>query len=213
VEGGSDMSLSTILQGEVFTLRSYKQYAGYSWANNYEIEAVQDIPNPITELEFIASRIVDLEKTLHLSGVVIDRVTISTYVPDSLPYNPNNVATFPFSVRATRQIVSEFLPLELCLFIRRNVSFGRDGRILYRGVLMEIDMNSTEFRPLLTANAVSGFQNVINSWRSVGLGNAFRLVMASGFPAPNNVRPVTSLQVSEKIVVKKYNNRYFRRNP
>jgi len=105
------------------------------------------------------------------------------------------------------------LPLELCLFIRRNVSFGRDGRILYRGVLMEIDMNSTEFRPLLTANAVSGFQNVINNWRSVGLGNAFRLVMASGFPAPNNVRPVTSLQVSEKIVVKKYNNRYFRRNP
>ena len=92
------MSLSTILQGEVFTVRSYKQYVGFAWANNYEVEATQDISNPSTELEFLANRIVELEKNLHLAGITIDRVTISTYVPDSLPYNPNNVATFPFSV-------------------------------------------------------------------------------------------------------------------
>jgi len=207
------MSLSTILQGEVFTVRSYKQYVGFAWANNYEVEATQDIPNPSTELEFLANRIVELEKNLHISGITIDRVTISTYVPDSLPYNPNNVATFPFSVFATRQAPSEVLPLELCLFVRRNVDFGRDGRLLYRGCLHEGDMSATAFRPLLTTSAVNSLQNIINNWRAVGLGNAFRLVMASGFPAPSNVRPVVSLQVSEKIVVKKYNNRYFRRNP
>jgi len=207
------MSLSTILQGEVFTVRSYKQYVGFAWANNYEVEATQDISNPSTELEFLANRIVELEKNLHISGITIDRVTISTYVPDSLPYNPNNVATFPFSVFATRQAPSEVLPLELCLFVRRNVDFGRDGRLLYRGCLHEGDMSATAFRPLLTTSAVNSLQNIINNWRAVGLGNAFRLVMASGFPAPSNVRPVVSLQVSEKIVVKKYNNRYFRRNP
>jgi len=207
------MSLSTILQGEVFTVRSYKQYVGFAWANNYEVEATQDISNPSTELEFLANRIVELEKNLHISGITIDRVTISTYVPDSLPYNPNNVATFPFSVFATRQAPSEVLPLELCLFVRRNVNFGRDGRLLYRGCLHEGDMSATAFRPLLTTSAVNSLQNIINNWRAVGLGNAFRLVMASGFPAPSNVRPVVSLQVSEKIVVKKYNNRYFRRNP
>jgi len=207
------MSLSTILQGEVFTVRSYKQYVGFAWANNYEVEATQDISNPSTELEFLANRIVELEKNLHISGITIDRVTISTYVPDSLPYNPNNVATFPFSVFATRQAPSEVLPLELCLFVRRNVNFGRDGRLLYRGCLHEGDMSATAFRPLITTSAVNSLQNIINNWRAVGLGNAFRLVMASGFPAPSNVRPVVSLQVSEKIVVKKYNNRYFRRNP
>ena len=142
------MSLSTILQGEVFTVRSYKQYVGFAWANNYEVEATQDIPNPSTELEFLANRIVELEKNLHISGITIDRVTISTYVPDSLPYNPNNVATFPFSVFATRQAPSEVLPLELCLFVRRNVDFGRDGRLLYRGCLHEGDMSAAAFRPL-----------------------------------------------------------------
>jgi hypothetical protein len=207
------MSLSTILQGEVFTVRSYKQYAGFAWANNYEVEATQDISNPSTELEFLANRIVELEKNLHIAGVIIDRVTISTYVPDSLPYNPNNVTTFPFSVFATRQASADVLPLELCLFVRRNVNFGRDGRLLYRGCLHEGDMSVSAFRPLITPAAVNSFQNIINNWRSVGLGNAFRLVMASGFPAPSNVRPVVSLQVSERIVIKKYNNRYFRRNP
>ena len=207
------MSLSTIIQGEIFTVRSYKQHVGFAWANNYEVEATQDISNPSTELEFLANRIVELEKNLHLAGIIIDRVTISTYVPDSLPYNPNNVATFPFSVTSTRPAPAEVLPLELCLFVRRNVNFGRDGRLLYRGCLHEGDMSASGFRPLITPAAVNSLQNIINNWRSVGLGNAFRLVMASGFPAPSNVRPVVGLQVSEKIVVKKYNNRYFRRNP
>ena len=65
------MSLSTILQGEVFTVRTYKQYVGFAWANNYEVEATQDISNPSTELEFLANRIVELEKNLHLSGILL----------------------------------------------------------------------------------------------------------------------------------------------
>jgi len=90
------MTLATITQGEVLTVRSYKQLGGYLWANNYEVEATQDIANPSTALEFLAARIVELERGLHISTVVIDRVTISTYVPDSQPYNPNTLAVFRF---------------------------------------------------------------------------------------------------------------------
>jgi hypothetical protein len=207
------MTLAVITQGEVLTVRSYKQYTGYSWANNYEVEALQDITNSSTALEFLAQRIALLERDLHIGGVIIDRVTISTYVPDSRPYNPNTLATFPLSITATRQAPSEVLPLELCLFVRRNTTFGRDGRLLYRGCLFEADMVATSFRPLLAASSVTSLQSIITNWQSIGLGNEFRLVMASGFPVVNNVRPVNNLQVSEKIVVKKFNNRYFRRNP
>lgn len=207
------MSLTTISQGDVLTVRVFKQFFGYAWANNYEVEAIQNITNPIVALEALATRIVALERPIHLSGVIIDRVTVSTYVPDSLPYNPNTLAVFPFSVAATRTAVREPLPLELCLFVRRNVNFGRDGRLLYRGCLTEDDMSATSFRPLLSSGAVGALQGIINSWASTGLGNEFRFVMASGLPTPTSVRPVTSLQVSEKVVVKKYNNRYFRRNP
>jgi len=207
------MTLANITQGTVLTVRVFKQYIGYAWANNYEVEAVQDITNVAVSLEALVTRIVALERPLHLSGVVIDRVTVSTYVPDSLPYNPNTVATFPISTNGTRQAQGESLPLELCLFVRRNVVLGRDGRLLYRGCLTENDMSASTLRPLLTSSSVGALQGIINSWTSTGLGSDFRLVMASGFPTPSNVRSVVSLQVSEKIVVKKYNNRYFRRNP
>jgi len=207
------MTLSVITQNEVLTVRSYKQYTGYAWANNYEVEATQDISNPETALENLAIRIANLEQGLHLAGVIIDRVTISTYVPDGRPYNPNTLATFPLSLVATRPGSSQVLPLEMCLFVRRNTSFGRDGRLLYRGCLTEDDMLAASFRPLLISGSVSSLQSIINNWAATGLGSEFRFVMASGIPVPTSVRPVNGLQVSEKIVIKKYNNRYYRRNP
>jgi hypothetical protein len=207
------MTLAVITQGEVLTVRVYKQCLGYLWANNYEVEATQDIANPSTALEFLAARIVELERGLHLSGVIIDRVTISTYVPDSQPYNPNTLAVFPFSVPGTRTGPGSALALEMCLFVRRNVTFGRDGRLLYRGCLTDQQVSSSSLRAVLLPTAVTFYQNVINSWRSIGLGNEFRFVMASGLPIPTDVRQVVNLQVSEKVVFKKFNNRYFRRNP
>jgi hypothetical protein len=207
------MTLATITQGEVLTVRTYKQYLSYLWANNYEVEATQDITNPSTSLEFLATRIVELERGLHLSGVVIDRVAISTYVPDSQPYDPNTLAVFPFSVNATRTGTGSALPLEMCLFVRRNVVFGRDGRLLYRGCLTDTQVSTSSLRAILLPAAVTAYQNIINSWRSVGLGNEFRFVMASGLPVPTDIRVVQNLQVSEKVVFKKFNNRYFRRNP
>jgi hypothetical protein len=207
------MTLAVITQGEVLTVRSYKQSLGYLWANNYEVEATQDITNPSTSLEFLATRIVELERALHLSGAVIDRVAISTYVPDSQPYNPNTLAVFPFSVNGTRTGPGNVLALETCLFVRRNVVFGRDGRLLYRGCLTDGQVSTNSLRATLTPAAVTTYQNIINSWRSVGLGNEFRFVMASGLPVPTDIRIVQNLQVSEKVVFKKFNNRYFRRNP
>ena len=207
------MTLAVINQGEVLTVRVYKQSLGYLWANNYEVEATQDIANPSTALEFLATRIVELERGLHLSGAIIDRVAISTYVPDSQPYNPNTLAVFPFSVPGTRTGPGSVLALEMCLFVRRNVTFGRDGRLLYRGCLTDQQVSSSSLRAVLLPTAVTFYQNVINSWRSIGLGNEFRFVMASGLPIPTDVRQVVNLQVSEKVVFKKFNNRYFRRNP
>jgi len=208
------MTLRNIQRGEVLSVRVYKQYVGFLWANNYEIQATIDIASPETSLQQVADRIVTLERSLHISGVIIDRVVVSSYAPDSLPYDPDTLATFPYSATATRSPQgNDVLPLELCLFVRRNTSFGRDGRILYRGCLSEGDMTASGFRPLLTSSAVSSLQNIVNTWQQQGLGSEFILVMASGEPNPTSIRRVISLQVSEKIVVKKVNNRYFRRRP
>jgi hypothetical protein len=207
------MTLRNIAQGEVVTVRIYKQFAGYLWANNYEVAATTNVPDPVVALQELADRLVTLERNIHLRGVFIDRVTISSYAPDSQPYDPDTLATFPYTLEGVRNYNGEAVPLELCLFVRRNTNFGRDGRLLYRGCLSEGDITAPSFRSLLTSAARSSFQSILDTWQQQGPGSVWVLVMASGTPNPTSIRRVISLQASEKVVVKKFNNRYFRRRP
>jgi hypothetical protein len=207
------MTLRNIASGEVITARVYKVHTGYKWANNYEIQATSGITDPPGQLLAIANRLVALEAAIHLNIVLIDRVTISTYAPDSLPYNPDTLASFPYTQLGQRSPSGDILPLEACLYVRRNVDFGRDGRLLYRGCLTEADAATTGMRMGLITPALNSLQNAINSWFQQGLGQNWRFVMASGLPEPTNIRPVQSFQVSDRVVFKKFNNRYFRRRP
>jgi len=207
------MTLRNIAQGEVVTVRIYKQFGGYLWANNYEVAATTNVPDPVVALQELADRLVTLERNIHLRGVFIDRVTISSYAPDSQPYDPDTLATFPYTLEGVRNYNGEAVPLELCLFVRRSTNFGRDGRLLYRGCLSEGDITAPSFRSVLTSAARSSFQSILDTWQQQGPGSVWVLVMASGTPNPTSIRRVISLQASEKVVVKKFNNRYFRRRP
>jgi len=207
------MTLANISAGAVITARVYKFFGGYLWANNYEIQAVNDIPDPPFSLQALANRLVALERALHLTFITIDRVVISTYAPDSQPYNPDTLATFPYNQNGLRNISGDVLPLEACLFVRRNTDFGRDGRLLYRGALGEVDVGTNAFRGVLVTSSLNSIRSAISDWYQQGLGTAWRFVMASGTPNPTNVRLVIGLDPSEKIVYKKVNNRYFRRRP
>jgi len=88
----------------------------------------------------VAARFVALESQLIFPFIQLDRVVISSYVPDSQPYNPTSFISLPFSINGTRQIVGDVAPANLCLVVRKNVTYGRDGRIFIRGNLLENDI-------------------------------------------------------------------------
>jgi len=207
------MSLINIAQGEVVTVRIYKRFGGYLWANNYEMQAVNNLSDPSSALQELANNLVALERALHLTDIIIDRVTISTYAPDSQPYNPDNLATYPYSQFGQRTFSGDVLPLDACLFIRRNTNFGRDGRLFYRGCLSEADVGTRGFRGVLTGSSQTAIRNIVTNWYQTGLSPQWRFVMASGNPNPTSIRLVVALDPSEKVVYKKLNNRYFRRRP
>jgi len=131
------MPIDAVQSGEIFTVRVYKQHAGFGWANTYEVQAAVEPINSVTAIETMASAFVSLEQLIHLTPVTIDRVVVSTYIPDGQPYNPSSFTTIPVSLPGQRTVSGDFLPLELCLFVRRNGAVGRDGRLLYRGCLLE----------------------------------------------------------------------------
>jgi hypothetical protein len=206
------MPIDAVQSGEVFTIRTYKTHVGFSWANTYEVQAAVEPVNSVTAIESLAAAFVSLEQQIHMSAVVIDRIVVSTYVPDGQPYNPSSFTTIPVSLPGQRVNTSEVLPLELALFVRRNAAVGRDGRLLYRGCLMEGDMFAQGFRPLLLTSSVNTFQTIFATWLTTTFPQGqWNVVLARGRPNPTNIRQVINFQVSEKIAVKKLNNRYFDR--
>ena len=206
------MPVDAVQTGEVFTLRIYKRYVGFGWANTYEVQSNSEPLNSLTAIESLVSAFAALEQSLHINGVVIDRAVFSTYVRDGEPYNPSSFTTIPLSLNGQRSATSDVLPLEMSLFVRRNTATGRDGRLLYRGCLLEGDMTANAFRPQIGLGAVNEFQNVFGVWfNSTFPANQWTLVLASGPANAINVRPVLGFQVSERMVIKKLNNRYFDR--
>jgi len=207
------MPINAVQAGEVFTVRVYKTIGGFAWANTYEVQAVTEPTNSITSIENLASAFASLDRALLLDIATLDRVVVSTYVPDGLPYNPDSFTSVPISLPGLRVSAgTQPLPLEACVFVRRNAPTGRDGRILYRGYLVESDVNTGLMRQFIETPTMATISSILNTW----LMNTFptqewSIVMARGRPNPTNVRVVTTLIPDRRVVFKKLNNRYFDR--
>jgi hypothetical protein len=207
------MPINAVQQGEVFTVRVYKQIAGFAWANTYEVQAVTEPPNSITAVEALANAFAALDRAMLLSSATVDRVVVSTYVPDGLPYNPDSFTSIPISQPGLRSGAGQDpLPLEACVFVRRNAPTGRDGRLLYRGYLLESDVTTSSLRPYVAQQTLNTITATLNTWfTSTFPSSIWSIVMARGRPNPTNVRIVTAFIPDQRVVYKKLNNRYFDR--
>jgi len=209
------MPLQSVTAGEVFTVRVYKVFNQYRYANTYEI--VAQSPEADTGELFwtnLAQRFAELESQLIFPFIQLDRIVISSYVPDGQPYNPTSFISIPFNLFGTRPIQGDIAPANLCLVVRKNVTFGRDGRNFYRGHLLEVNIQGGFPEATLTPAHKDYLQNYFSNWHTSFINNTtFRLCLASGTPQPADVRIVTNLVVEGRIASKKINNRYFKRNP
>jgi hypothetical protein len=208
------MTVTNITQNELFTVRVYKRYGANVWANNYEIRARQDIPFAQTAILDLVNALTNLEQPIYPSYIRIDRVVVSTYQPDSIPYNPDNFTTIPVNAFGQVNFQTDPMPLEYCLFVRRVTQAGRPGKLLYRGVFEEGTVTTADLRPIVTTARLNQLQNHFSSWFAGFLSNnnPFELVMASG-QENIQVRLVQGLVVSQSIVLKQVGNAYFDRRP
>jgi hypothetical protein len=85
---------------------------------------------------------------------------------------------------------------------------------LYRGVLSEKDVVGGFPEARLSTQRRGELQTIFDNFYTAFLQNTiFNVCLASGNPNPTNVRLVNNFVVEERIVSKKSNNRYFKRNP
>jgi len=208
------MTVTNITNGELFTVRVYKAFGALFWANNYEFRATQDVTFAQTVIFDLVNRLVDLERPLYPNYIRLDRAVVSTYQPDSRPYNPDTFTTVPINADGTATISGDAMPIEYCVFVRRVVASGRPGKLLYRGVLDEGSVGTLGLRAVLTTTRRNQLQNLFSTWFSTFITSnvPFELVMISG-QENINVRVVQGLTVVERVTLKQVGNAYFDRAP
>ena len=201
------MSILEPQEGEVFSIRTFKNYQGYRWANTYELLCL-DGSATYSDLTNAAVAICNRER-VPLSNVIrIYKATISTYQPDSKPYNPSTFTTINLNMPGQAGFSNELLPLNVCVFARRNVLLGRSGKSFYRGYLTEGDVSWGGDRFEISGHR----QNQIASELQAMLRDVqprFQFVLARGTPLPTNLRNVIGVTIVSRTTFKKLDNRYF----
>lgn len=142
------MSYVLPIVGEGFRLSVVKSLVAnpaVKWRNTYEgIVSEGFIISSSQFLDEWALACIAFEQDIHLTGVAFESYTISTMAEDGSPYNPDTFVTKPvaagtYGSRAAGTS-SDSLPLRVALYAKRHVASGRQGKLFYRGVLLESDV-------------------------------------------------------------------------
>lgn len=145
------MSVESYIADDLFVLRVVKNlYANpdNKWANTYEVRAI--VPGSTDELLAMALKITGFEIRLHHPGVQFNQISVSTWEPDSVPYNPAVFLSFALNEAGSRTISGSPLALNKTLSVARVVPSGRQGHVFYRGVLGEGEIEAPAGKDILT---------------------------------------------------------------
>jgi len=156
----------------VRVIKSYTTNPARKWSNTYEVVAV--VPGNVTDINGMTSIFTIFEQTLHNTFTHFERVTVSTWEADSVPYNPDAFYVAELDFNGTRDTTGELEPITTCLSVVRQPASGRLGHLFYRGVLSQGDTSApsgitilsdpTAMSTLLgTAMSESGMENLLGT--------------------------------------------------
>lgn len=139
------MTVLSFSSGDRFFCRVWKDDAqdeAIKWTNVYEVQATSG--GTLTDLQDLGGKLVLYESAFHLTSVRFTQFEVGTWEPDSKPYNPEAfyseaLVAGTFGLRTLPPATNQ-LPLSVCLSCRRVVQTGRQGKLYYRGVLHEGDV-------------------------------------------------------------------------
>lgn len=135
------MTVLTFETGDMFIFRVYHSLSGSMqerWSNTFE--AIASAGGTLSDLTTLGNKLLALCQGMTGNHVSLPGYSISTWVPDSTPYNPENFYVSPVGEIVGSRAVVEPLALEVCELVQRKAVTGRTGRIYFRGGLGEPDV-------------------------------------------------------------------------
>lgn len=154
------MSIVSGAAGSKLVLRSFKHLntrPDTTWVNNYEF--VTDAAWSFSDLVQCATNFQAYEQSFHSEHVIFDRWTFSTWAPDSTPYDPTSFMGGSWPVNTAGLVGDSTLvdiePLDVVLWVQRQVATGRQGKLFFRGAMGEPFVTSPAGVPTLTGTTIA----------------------------------------------------------
>lgn len=155
----------------LFTVRTFKSRVGQpetTWANTYEYEVLAPMNYALGDQ--LSGAILAAEMNMHHDVVQFDRVTVSTWLPDSAPYDPTALYTYSgaglVGLRVTPLDDNEVL--DTVLWVKRIATSGRNGRLFFRGTLgTGQTYENAQKKPAIAPGSVAGFNTLITTYGTV----------------------------------------------
>lgn len=155
------MSVTTTTAGDLFIFRVTKYHQlnpDRKWANSYEFKVIEGSTEG--SLLTLGAVLVNFESKLHLASTVFDRLLVSTWQPDSVPYDPETFISTSLTAIGTNPSGSNPIGLTQPLTVVRSAPTGRSGHLFYRNVLTEDIVSSPAGKTILDSR--SDLQTLIN---------------------------------------------------
>lgn len=149
------MSVLSLAPGDLFVIRVIKHLVTNpddQWANSYEFKSVGS--GTESELLILAPILVAYEVAFHFTTTIFDRIIISTWEADSVPYDPESFISLSLSDVGAVDASSDPLALNQCLSVTRVASSGRSGHLFYRNCVGEEDVQAPAGKLILGSRAV-----------------------------------------------------------
>jgi len=135
------MSVATFVSGDAFIYRVVKHLItnpDNTWVNTYEFTA--DISGSEGALLTLGTALVNFEIGIHYETTIFDRLIISTWEPDSVPYDPLAFISTSLTGIGDQAVTSDALGLNQVLSVTRVATSGRFGHLFYRNCVAEEDV-------------------------------------------------------------------------
>lgn len=138
------MSTTSFVTGDLFTVEITKSLStnpNLKWRNTYEWKALAG--GGLADILDSGEKLVAFEKAISYDVVNFEELRVSTWEPDSVPYDPTAFLALPLSGSGTLDSSgADVMALNVCLNMVRVPESGRFGHIFYRGCLVESDVEA-----------------------------------------------------------------------
>lgn len=203
--------------GANFLFRVFK-YNTYNpsirWGNTYEATANRS--GVLDDLLSLLDAIKQFEVSIHMNATVFAYGTVSTWEPDSHPYDPEAFVSVPFpDTQGGRSGEGDLEADEVCWWADRHVETGRRGKLFYRGALGENEVQApagsvmfADFSTMASIMETAVGGSGISNYMGYGESYPLTLTMVAQAQAGVSVRIIEQLQSNRPIIVKR-NHKYF----